>query len=135
MNLEALPLTYPDLVCVEDLDPFAAETMSDLENLVQDVFHILIEEPGSNPDDETRGVGIDNLLSGTAKDLIIAASSIDAQLERDDRIDSSTTTVTELNAGNDQAGAIYEITVELVVDGSVIPLSYSYGASGLQVTR
>ena len=102
---------------------------------MQDVYHILIEEPGSNPDDETRGIGIDNLIGGTATNLIAAASTIDAQLETDDRIDSSSTTITLLNPNTVQSGATYQIAVTIVVDGSVVPLNFSYGANGLQVTK
>ena len=131
----ALPLTYPDLVCMDDLDPFAAETTSDLQNLQQDVYHILIEEPGSNPDDETRGVGIEGLLSGTSVDLLAAASSIDAQLEKDDRIDSSSTTITDVTQGSPQQGATYQIVVTVTVSGTVVPLSFDYGANGLQVSQ
>ena len=88
-----LPLTYPDIVCLDDMDPFAGETTSDLQNLAQDVLHVLMEMPGSNPDDPSRGVGVDLYLGGTADAFSTLPGAIDTQLSQDDRITSSKTTI------------------------------------------
>ncbi len=129
------PHSSPDLVCADDLDPFAGETTSDLQTLEQDVLHVLDEENGSNPDDPERGVGIYNMIGGTVEQLQQMAATIDTQLEKDDRIDSSTTTITDVSTTSEQAGAFYLISIEVVVDGSVIPLSYDLTPTGLQVSQ
>lgn len=120
----SLPLSVADLVCVEDLDPFAAETTSDLQTLEQDVFHILIEDPGSNPDDPDRGIGIDALLSGTTVHLAALPDLIDHELQKDDRVDSSRLTLTQLSDGS------FRIEIEIQVDATVIPLAFTYSSVG-----
>ncbi len=131
----SLPLSYPDLVCTDDLDPFASETSSDLQTLEQDVLHVLDEAMGSNPDDPERGVGIYNIIGGTVDQLQQMAATIDTQLEKDDRIDSSTTTIADVSTTDEQAGAYYLISIALIVDGSVLNLSYDLTPSGLQVSQ
>src|ERR1700690_795675 len=83
-----LPLTYPDLLFGNDLDPLGQETTSDLQNLMQDVQHVLQEDLGSNLDDPNRGVGIYNYLSGTNVDLQSLVGNIKSNLIDDPRIDS-----------------------------------------------
>jgi hypothetical protein len=131
-----LPLTVPDLVCTDDMDLFAGETTSDLQTLQQDVFHILIEAPGSNPDDVTRGVGIERMLSGTENQLANITQTIDAQLQKDDRIDSSKTTLTKLPPGSMlpdgtplPAGG-YAIDIEIVAGTQVLGVGFSFTADG-----
>ena len=125
----ALPLTYADLVfdaATGDLNPFGAETTSDLQNLIQDVGHILEELPGSNLDDVTRGIGIETYLSGNAKMLNSLPDKIETQLLADDRISSCTVTIQQNPDGS------YVILVVIGVAGSVIPLQYQWDtASGL----
>jgi hypothetical protein len=137
-----LPLTYTDLVCLDDADLFASETGSDLENLEQDVYHILIETPGSNPDDTSRGIGVEQLLGSASQDTIPEITSlIDAQLKKDDRIDSCTSTLTQLPPGSTlpdgtplpDGGWLLEL--DIVPDSSIVGtatlgLAYGYSSSG-----
>lgn len=116
----SLPLTYPDLVCELDLDPFGNETTSDLQSLMQDVFHLLKELPGSNPDDPDRGLGVDQYLSGTADQWPSFCRLAEAQLGQDDRIDTVSCNVTL------QADGTYRIRLDISVNGSVIPLEYGW---------
>lgn len=128
MTQSSLPLTYPDLVCTDDLDPFASETTSDLQTLVQDVMHQLIEWPGTNPDDPDGGVGIERYLNGRSSDLQAAPGVIEQKLIRDDRIDACTATVSAPTAPDGQ----WIIATELTVDGAVVPLSFGWSqAAGL----
>lgn len=120
MTDPTLPLTYPDLVCVDDLDPFASETTSDLQNLTQDVLHLLRELPGSNPDDPTRGVGVEAYLSGPLTAFARLPSIIDAQLSTDDRIDSSKTTII---SNGDQPPTIQ---INLVVNGQLLSAQFGF---------
>lgn len=113
-------LTNPDVVCFDDVDTMGEECTSELQVLEQDVYHVIDEDLGSNPDDEERGIGISNYLSGTESDLQALPSIIDAQLKEDDRIDDSTTTVTLNDDGK------YSIDIAISVSGSVYNLPYAY---------
>lgn len=116
-----LPLTYTDLVCLDDLDPFAAETKNDLQNLGQDVFHVLLEVAGTNLDDIQRGVGVEQFLSGTTANLTNMATIIEQQLLQDNRIDTCHVTITATG----DASNTYKVVVNVGVDGSVLGLPFS----------
>jgi hypothetical protein len=112
-----------ELVCVDDVDQFGREVTSDLEALVQDVYHMMIEDPGSNLDLPDRGIGIYSLLSGTTSNMRTIVNRIDQQLPLDDRIDASSTTVTQNPDGS------YSINVQLDVDGTVVGIVFDYSAA------
>jgi hypothetical protein len=118
-----LPLTSPDLVCRTDLDPYGSETQSDLETLTQDVLHLLLERPGTNPDDVDRGVGIETYLSGAESSLPALVAVIEAQVRRDDRVTSCTATVQATPGG---APGSYLVSVTVGVIEGVFPLLYSW---------
>jgi len=126
MTAAPLPLTYTDLVCVDDMDPYANETTSDLQNLIQDAYHVVLEDLGSNPDDPTRGFGLLNMLSGTLADFMVGASTLDAMLEQDTRIDSSSTTVVATGDPN----VPYHLQITLVVDSSEVEMTVAVGPNG-----
>jgi hypothetical protein len=120
----SLPLTVPDAVCVDDLDPNGNETTSDLQTLAQDVYHILLEAPGSNPDDPARGIGLEGYLSGTTVDLGLVPRIIDAELRKDARIDSSSSTLVLNDDGS------YSLNIAIDVNGSVLPLGFVFTQVG-----
>ncbi len=120
MGKVALPLTYPDLVCLDDLDPFAQETTSDLETLVQDMHHLLVQLPGSNPDLPDSGVGVQMYLSGTSQNLQGLSAKIVEQFTRDNRIDTCTADIAQ------QANGMWLLAVSIGVDGNTIPLEYGW---------
>ena len=121
---QTLPLTYHDLVAVNDLDPLGRETQSDLETLEQDVLHILQEVLGSNLDDPDRGVGMSAVLNGSTVPLVSMAAVADSQLVKDTRVDSATTTITQTGTG------AFTVLVVVAVAGSVIGLVYANTAAG-----
>ena len=125
----ASPLNFPDIVFLDDLDPFGSEITSDQQGLEQDVRHIIEQVLGSNPDDQTIGIGIGGLLSGTASDLARVPGQIDHQLGEDDRIVASLTTIEQRTDGS------WSIVVQIQVDTQVVTLGYSLGLSqGLQIS-
>lgn len=125
--MSTLPLMVRDLVGLDDIDTLGAETLTDLETFEQDVYHILLEAPGSNPDDIDRGIGIASLLSGKQPDLLAAASTVDAQLAKDERCHQSTTTIgTEIVNGE----RVFAIQIEVQVDGSVLGLAFQFSDRG-----
>lgn len=110
-----------DLVCFDDVDLFARETTDLVQILIQDVYHWLIEDLGTNLDVPDRGIGIYGLLSGTVKDLKAIANKIDQQFGNlDARIDASQTTITQDSQG------VYQIGIALQVDGQKLGLSFVY---------
>lgn len=115
----------PDLVCADDLDLFGAETTSELENLIQDVQHVLLETLGSNLDDPDRGVGIFAYLSASTDKFAGLPGIIETQLLTDDRITQCVCTITQ-----DGSTDTYNIVVQIAVDGNQINLSFSWDSSG-----
>lgn len=123
-SVAPLPFTYADLVDVDDLDPLAAETTSDLQALTQDVLHLLEELPGSNLDDPNRGIGIMLYLSGTSQNLSTLPALIETQLNADSRISGAAVTIT---AQKDLT--TYDITVQVQVADSVLGLQFQFSSS------
>ena len=105
-----------DLDCFDDLNPFATELTDPVAILIQDVYHILIERPGSNIDDVDRGIGIDEMLSGVVDPTL--ATRIDAQLQKDDRIDVSQTTIEDLG------GESYRVSLRIQYDEEALNLVF-----------
>jgi len=120
-----LPNTAPELRCFDDLDLFATETASDLEVLEQDVFHILIETPGSNLDAPNRGIGIEEVLSGPDLVLDDTCRRIEAELLKDDRIDAVAATITQVG----DPGS-YRLEIDVTVGAATLGLAFSFTRSG-----
>lgn len=111
-----------DLVCLDDVDLFARETADPLQQLVQDVYHTLIEKPNTNLDVPNRGVDVLSSLSGTVSDLKILANRIDQQLPLDPRIDTSSTIIVPPQGTEED----YELRITLQVDGALLNLVFTY---------
>lgn len=116
-----------DLVCLDDLDEFASETDDEIELLAQDVKHRLLEEYGSNPDDEDRGVGIMSRLSGT-DDPIMIGRLIEADLVKDERILTCAAQIERTDAGN--AGSFATVDITITTTDGLLTLGYSANADG-----
>lgn len=124
--MSSLPLTAPDLVCYDDVDPLAAETQSDLESFAQDVYHLLLELPGTNPDDPNRGIGIELYLSGTFADFAKLPALIEQQIGDDPRATGCSCSITSNSNGT------YGINIQIACSTGVLPLNFEYSAaSGL----
>lgn len=111
-----------DLRAYDDLDPFAAECTDAYEELVQDCYHRLVEAPGSNPDDENRGLGIEDMLSGQVDPQW--PRLIEAELRKDDRVTGSTARISQV----DDTSLRIEITIE--VDGLALGLALETAPDG-----
>jgi hypothetical protein len=118
-----LPLTVPDLVCVDDLDPNGNETKTDLETYAQDVFHQLIELPGSNPDDPDGGIGADQYLSGTIDQISKLPGIVENVLERDDRCDGCSCNIIDADPATNTP---LVVDIKIAVDGKVLGLQYGW---------
>lgn len=133
------PLTAPDLAVsgspsnpsaggIVDMDTLGTETISELQNLAQDLGNRLTELPGSNLDFGTpnsRGIGIMTYLSGTTQQLAGLPHRIDAEFEQDPRVVQSATVLTK------QADGSYVISTQLVTVAGVFGLAWSWSQSGV----
>lgn len=130
LNRTTLPLTAPDAVCLDDLDALGRETTSDLQSLVQDVYHSLIEDPDSNIDAPGRGVGIYSMLSAGATDPLQSIQRrVAAGILKDDRISTCDVQITPPASATDE----YTIALTLGVGSVVLGLQFSFSAAfGLQ---
>lgn len=125
MPVVPLPFTYADIADFDDdMGPFAEETTSDLDNLVQDVTHILEETLGSNPDDPTRGVGLVYYLSGTVENFSTIVGVIERQLNADDRITKCDASIVQ------NTDDTFSLFINIQVAGTIIPLQYGWSLSG-----
>lgn len=86
----APPLGYGiDLVCVSDIDPLMAETLSDtVASLAQDSFHRVTTPRGALPDDPNFGIDVRSMLSAgmTQATIRTVSGAIHGELKKDDRI-------------------------------------------------
>lgn len=129
------PLTAPDLRTDPapggiswDMNILASETVSEIENLQQDLGHRLVEIPGSNPDfgpNNTRGVGIYQYLSGDSTRFQGLPARIDEEFGQDPRVLNSSTGIT---AQADSTFAI-QSAVETVV--GVFGFAWAWSSKGL----
>lgn len=125
---QAVTVQITDLVCTDDLAASGAETTSDLQALAQDIYHLLIETPGSNLADPTGGLGLNVLLSGTTIAAQAVLATIDPMIGRDPRVDTSTTTATFATDGSLVGAQIVVLPI-----GSLLPIQFSWSkATGLQ---
>lgn len=95
-----------DLLCFEDVDSYARETTDPVVELEQDLFHRLLEAPGENPDDEDRGVGLVDMLSGPIEPERLSAR-IAADFKKDPRVTNARATLTELEEG------VFRVAIEI----------------------
>lgn len=114
-----------DGLAFDDLDEFGRELDDQLEELVQDVVHGLIETFGSNPDDLTRGAGLISALSSPATRLPAIRSQIEGQLHGDTRITSATV---DIQPTEDRGS--YAIGIVLGVNETVLEISLIVDSSG-----
>ena len=129
-NSPTLPLTYPDALCFDDIDPLGRETTSDLQTLVQDVYHSLIEDPGSNIDCNIagveRGVGIYGLLSSSSTQPVQSIERrVATGILKDDRISTCTVKITAPTTPD----GVYTIALTIGVGTAVLGLQFAFSAT------
>ena len=117
-----------DLRWLDDLDPNGTETADAGEELVQDLYHVIEEDRGSNLDDETRGLGVANRLS----DVLPAdfTTTVDRELMDDDRVNTATSTLGVDAQGNATLNVKIEPVDDLLEElNLVVPLVKSTSGS------
>jgi hypothetical protein len=116
-----------DLVAWDDLDANASECADPIQELRQDLYHRLIEAPGSNIDDPDRGFGIYQKLNKPMD--VKTAKLIELEMQKDDRVDSCECTVTNTGSGT------YKIEIDCVADGQEMNLTLATTPQGVTVVN
>lgn len=118
-----------DALCLDDLDMFGTELDDPLEELGQDLYHRLIEAPGSNLDDPNRGYGLEGRLSGGGRGSTFATSiqhGIESELSKDERVLQVRATVDSPAVGE------YRIQIEIVADEGALGISLIADGAGVR---
>lgn len=118
-----------DALCLDDLDLFGGEIDDPLEELAQDLYHRIIEAPGSNLDDPARGFGIEGRLSGAGRAGTLTTSiqhGLEAELRKDDRVHDAKATITTPAPGE------YRIDIQIVADEGALGITLVKDGSGVR---
>lgn len=116
-----------DLLCLDDVDALGREVGA-RDAYIQDMYHRLIEEPGSNLDDPDRGLGIIGWLSAPYNDQW--PGMIAAECMKDDRTANASATLTPRGDGG------FLISLELTTNDDEISLDIAVdAAAGVELTE
>ncbi len=118
-----------DALALDDLDMFGTELDDPLAELYQDLYHRLIESPGSNIDDPDRGYGIEGHLSGgvrPSRGLTAIQRGIEGEFRKDDRVRAVQATITSPAAGE------YKIDIRVVADEGVLGITLVKDGDGVR---
>ena len=113
-----------DLDCFDDMTAFADELNDPLAELEQDLWHRLIEEPGSNIDDPDRGFGLFSRLSGVYDPA--TPQLIEAEMRKDDRVVAARCTVAELEDG------VFRVDIQIETDAGDVAVTANVTSSGVE---
>ncbi len=110
-----------DVLCFDDLDEFGRDLDDPLEELFQDVVHMLFESFGTNCDAPARSIGLEDGLSGPTDPGL--RHRIEQKLTDDPRIDAAQATLTDVGNGITQIALTLqanqqELGVTLTFDGA-----------------
>lgn len=111
----------PDVVCFEDLDEFGRDLDDPVEELYQDIVHMLFESFGTNADAPDRSIGLEDALSAPTDPSL--RHRIELKLTDDPRIDAAEATLVSVDDTHTridlkiQANAT-ELGVALIFDGA-----------------
>jgi hypothetical protein len=130
------PLTAPDIAIAAtaagglsvDANAIMTETLSELQNLQQDLTNRLIEIPGSNLDfgvPNIRGIGLMRYLSGTSDDLATLPAKIEAEFIQDSRVVGCAAQIITNPDGT------FLISVEVETVAGVFGLSWAWSQTGV----
>lgn len=103
----------------DDMDLFGADTTDDLEDLEQDVMHVLIQDRGSNLDDLDRGLNLDARLSSIEDPSLKRQAEV--EVGKDDRVQVATASLVVDPDGTRRL----DVTAQF--DGAVVQVSRPLG--------
>jgi len=118
-----------DALCWDDVDLFGAELDDPLEELLQDLYHRLLEAPGSNIDDKARGYGLQGKLSGgvpASKVADLISNGIEAEFRKDERVTGVAVSVTSPSTG------VYQLDIQIVANESLLGIKLVSDGAGVR---
>ncbi len=118
-----------DALCLDDLDQFGGELDDPLAELAQDLYHRVIEAPGSNFDDVARGYGLEGKLSGGnrgATFLTDIKQGLEAEMRKDSRVLEARAEVTSPATGE------YEAHIDIVCDEGELGIKLEADGAGVR---
>ncbi len=115
-----------DVVCFDDLDEFGRDLDDPLEELWQDVVHMLFESFGTNADAPDRSIALEDALSGPLDPGL--RHRIETKLTDDPRIDAAQATMT------DEGNGITRIELKLQANQTELGVTLTFDGAG-NVTR
>ena len=111
-----------DVVCYEDLDEFGRDLDDPVEELEQDIVHMLLESYGTNISDPERSIGLEDALSGSADRGL--RHRIETKLTQDPRIDAAECTLT------DEGSGVVRVQLRIQANGDELGIELTYDAAG-----
>jgi hypothetical protein len=111
-----------DVLCFDDLDLFGRDIDDPIAELEQDIVHTLFETYGSNAAAPTRGIGLEDALSGVADPGL--AHRIETQLLDDVRITSVKATITQVDTKTQR------IDLAIQADETELGIALQYDGAG-----
>ncbi len=118
-----------DALALDDLDQFGGEIDDPLLELAQDLYHRIIEAPGSNLDDPARGYGLEGRLSSggrTASFLTDIQHGLEAEMRKDSRVLEVRASVSSPATGE------YEAHIQIVADEGELGIKLEADGSGVR---
>ncbi|MBS2015188.1 MAG: hypothetical protein JST00_20030 [Deltaproteobacteria bacterium] len=116
-----------DVVCGDDLDEFGAELDDPIEELWQDVLHMLLEDFGSNVDASERSIALEAALSGS-ESLTAIRHRVESKLSDDERIIAVDVAFQQTDGG--QAGSSADMTLKIQANAGVLGVTLLFDGSG-----
>lgn len=111
-----------DGLCYTDVDPFGRELNDPLEELSQDIVHMLLESYRSNPDALARSIGLEDALSDVNAPGL--RERIESKLTDDNRITAAEAVLT------DAGGGVTRIDLRIVANETTLGISLNFDGNG-----
>jgi hypothetical protein len=121
-----------DALCLDDLDPYGREINDPLRELYSDLYHRLLEAPGSNIDDPDRGVGLFSLLSAGFDPATGPSQLVKNPIEADFRKDGRVQAVSASAALS--ADGTIAVSIQVVANFGVLGITATFDGQTIVVT-
>jgi hypothetical protein len=111
-----------DGLCFSDIDPFGRELDDPLEELSQDIVHMLLESYRSNEDALARSIGLEDALSDVNAPGL--RERIESKLTDDERVTAAEATLSDAGANG------VRIDLRIVANETVLNISLNFDGNG-----
>jgi len=115
-----------DVVCEDDLDEFGTELDDPIQELWQDILHMILESFGSNAAATDRSVGLEDELSSASSPAAIK-HRIETKLCDDPRIIAVEIVFSEVDS---QAGSALDVELKIQANAGELGVTLLFDGSG-----